>query len=155
MSGHGKHKNLQLVQWLRNPWVRCDNVARGPIPEWQAALMFEAANVIEQIETTRTPDPAQIRADALRAAGQEYILEHVMETDWHRQGRHSAIRGMMVRMGLYAELEAAIDEAIAESATPLSPTAVDNSPAPDAGGNGSVKSDWRSNSTKTEDGYNG
>lgn len=81
----------------------------------------------------RTPDPAQIRADALRAAGREYILEHVMETDWHRQGRHSAIRGMMVRMGLYAELEAAIDEAIAESATPLSPTAVDGSPAPDAG----------------------
>ena len=107
MSGQGKHKNLQLVQWLRNPWVRCDNVARGPIPEWQAALMFEAANVIEHLETTRTPDPAQIRADAIREAA-----DHLRWLGWSLPAR----------------------TILALLATPLSPTAVDGSPAPDAGG---------------------
>lgn len=65
-----------------------------------------------------TPDPrdaviARLEAEILKAAGEEYILEHVMETDWHRMGRHSTVRGMMVRLGLYPKLEGAIDAALA------------------------------------------
>ena len=68
---------------------------------------------------TPTPDPRDaviarlVEADILKAAGEEYILEHVMETDWHRMGRHSTVRGMMVRLGLYPKLDDAIDAAIA------------------------------------------
>lgn len=51
----------------------------------------------------------------LKAAGEEYVLEHVSETKAERMGRRSAICGMMVRLGLYDELEAAIDLAIVES----------------------------------------
>ena len=42
-------RQAALIGWLRNPWAKCDNQARGPIPEWCAALMFEAANVIESL----------------------------------------------------------------------------------------------------------
>lgn len=56
---------------------------------------------------------AQARA-VLKAAGEEYTLDHHMEGDDERMGRRSAIRGMMVRLGLYSELEAAIAAALAE-----------------------------------------
>ena len=69
-----------------------------------------AAHVAAEVAKARADDAAKL----LAAAGQEYVLEHVMETDWHRQGRHSAVRGMMVRMGIYAELEGAIDAAITQ-----------------------------------------
>ena len=48
----------------------------------------------------------------LQAAGQEYVLVHTSENEDARMGRHSAVRGMMVRMGIYAELEDAIEAAI-------------------------------------------
>ena len=129
MSGQGKHKNLQLVQWLRNPWVRCDNVARGPIPEWQAALMFEAANVIEQLETTRTPDPAQIRADAIREAA--VVLNAQYKRALELSDKDLCHDGKSYAAAAYGWSEQVI---LALLDTPLSPTAVDGSPAPDAGG---------------------
>jgi len=61
----------------------------------------------------RTPDPAQIRADALREA-MKTIIPLVILSSFERQRIKAAILAL-------------ID-------LPLSPTAVDNSPAPDAGG---------------------
>ena len=58
-------------------------------------------------EATRTPDPAQIRADAIREAA-----DHLRWLGWSLPAR-----------AILALLD-----------TPLSPTAVDGSPAPDAGG---------------------
>lgn len=40
-------ENAALVKWLRDPWSKCDDVARGPIPDWVFGLMHQAANVIE------------------------------------------------------------------------------------------------------------
>lgn len=75
------------------------------------------ARIMAAIEPTPDPRDAVIarlvEADILKAAGEEYILEHIMETDWHRMGRHSTVRGMMVRLGLYPKLEGAIDAALA------------------------------------------
>jgi len=56
---------------------------------------------------TRTPDPAQIRADAIRKAA-----DHLRNIGW----------------------SAPASDILALLATPLSPTSVDGSPAPDAGG---------------------
>lgn len=49
-------------------------------------------------------------ADILTAAVDEYLLQHVMETGWHRSGRHATVRGLMVRLGLYPLLDQAIKE---------------------------------------------
>lgn len=68
-----------------------------------------AAHVAAEVAKARAEDAAKL----LAAAGQEYVLKHVMETNCHRQGRHSTVRGIMVRMGLYEELEGAIDAALA------------------------------------------
>lgn len=55
-------------------------------------------------------------ADILTAAVDEYLLQHVMETDWHRSGRHVAVRGLMVRLGLYPLLDQAIEELLSRAA---------------------------------------
>lgn len=76
----------------------------------------KAADLIEQqvseLEALRA-ERDELQAAILSSAGAEYILEHPIETDAERMGRKSAVRGMMVRLGLYLQLEQAIDAAIA------------------------------------------
>lgn len=48
-------------------------------------------------------------AAVLKAAAEEYTLDHPREKSEQRMGRRSAVRGMMIRLGLYPELEDAID----------------------------------------------
>lgn len=62
-------EHMQLAAWLRNPWQKCDDTPRGPIPEWQAALMFEAANVIECYAKSTSLAQAAVAA-AYEAAAQ-------------------------------------------------------------------------------------
>ena len=131
----------------------------------------------------RTPDPAQIRADALREALKPLLnlVDEFVTATWHLLD-NSETSGpaddptIAVWQPDFDEVSKLLDrcEGLPSGSTehmtagellvssilalidaPLSPPAVDNSPAPDAGGNGSVQSDWRSNSTKPEDGYNG
>ena len=45
-----------LRNYLRNPWYKCDDRARGPIPEWCIALMHEAADMLTAL-ARREPDP--------------------------------------------------------------------------------------------------
>jgi len=88
----------------------------------------------------RTPDPAQIRTDALREAVK--LPEIAAMVEYYKANRAVQRTGLFYateeqfRRQSRAELDA--DEAIsaldALIATPLSPTAVDGSPAPDAGG---------------------
>lgn len=70
----------------------------------------------------RTPSPevAALIAEARReerermlcVLGEEYILKHASEGPDERLGRASAVRGVAVRMGLYADLDRAIAAAI-------------------------------------------
>ena len=62
-------EHMQLAAWLRNPWQKCDDTPRGPIPEWQAALMFEAANVIDGYSRSAVITQAAVAA-AYEAAAQ-------------------------------------------------------------------------------------
>ena len=62
-------EHMQLAAWLRNPWQKCDDTPRGPIPEWQAALMFEAANVIDGYSRSAVITQAAVAA-AIEAAAQ-------------------------------------------------------------------------------------
>jgi len=88
---------------------------------------------------TRTPDPAQIRADAIREAmeiANEAVSKRTKQIeDERRKPAHKIDVAQTMRWGagkLQAELIA--NEIAALLATPLSPTAVDGSPVPDAGG---------------------
>lgn len=47
----------------------------------------------------------------IRAAVEEYLLLHAAEGEDQRLGRHSAIRGLMVRLRIYTEFCAALNEA--------------------------------------------
>ena len=67
-SGH-----TALVKWLRNPWRKCDDVARGPIPEWTIGLMHEAATMLEALAADR--DAQKARADALRHSYDELYAD--------------------------------------------------------------------------------
>ena len=82
---------------------------------WRSKLT-RCADLIEaqaaELATLRAERDA-LKTGILPSAGAEYILDHPMETDVERMGRHSAVRGMMVRLGLYPQLEQAIDDAIA------------------------------------------
>ena len=89
----------------------------------------------------RTPDPAQIRADALREALENAAttiknLLEVMATPDQQQCCDGWMCGCMGST-VYQEAEYyALQDVAAITAllaTPLSPPAVDNSPAPDAG----------------------
>lgn len=51
------------------------------------------------------------------AAVAEYNLEHALESADERLGRAAAVRGMMVRLGLYAEFNDALDKALFPSPT--------------------------------------
>lgn len=46
--------------------------------------------------------------DVMKAAVEEYLLTHAAEGDDQRLGRHSAIRGLMVRLNRYPEFCAAL-----------------------------------------------
>ena len=59
-----------LIKYLRNPWREADNVERGPLPAWEAALLLQAANCLE--------DTAQQLADA--QAAQALVVERAAET---------------------------------------------------------------------------
>lgn len=76
-------------------------------------LVNDLARAVSELRADRTPDPAQIRADAIREA-METIMPLAILSSYDRKRIKAAIRALL--------------------ATPLSPTAVDNSPAPDAGG---------------------
>jgi hypothetical protein len=73
-----------------------------------AALPTPAPMTVAQ--AARVPEVA-----VLKALGEEYILMHPRETNEDRMGRHSAIRGVAVRLGIYPELEAAIVTRITEA----------------------------------------
>lgn len=89
--------------------------------QWHVAGLGETTDYVRgDLFAAQAAELATLRAerDALKSgilssAGVEYILDHPMETDVERMGRHSAVRGMMVRLGLYPQLEQAIDDAIA------------------------------------------
>ncbi|MBW9090865.1 hypothetical protein JNB91_23925 [Rhizobium wenxiniae] len=70
---------------------------------------------INQHSTELDPPPC---AQMMGAAVEEYLLIHAAEGDAERLGRRSAIRGLMVRLGKYHELCAALNVA-----SPMSPTA--------------------------------
>lgn len=55
---------------------------------------------------------AALRASTLQALGEEYALDHVLEGTDERIGRHSAVRGVAVRLGIYPQLDAAIGAVI-------------------------------------------
>ena len=76
------------------------------------AAQAEIARLTADLATAREDGMREAANSALQAAGQEYVLVHTSENEDARMGRHSAVRGMMVRMGIYAELEDAIDAAI-------------------------------------------
>lgn len=74
---------------------------------WEAKLDGDA--VLARIRSTLSAqvqdvaglsDTALVRA-VLAAAVDEYLLDHPSESDTEKTGRHSAIRGMMVRLGIY------------------------------------------------------
>lgn len=68
-SGH-----TALVKWLRNPWRKCDDVARGPIPEWTLGLMHEAATMLEALAADLAAQKA--RADALAERLERETADH-------------------------------------------------------------------------------
>ena len=77
-----------LVKYLRNPWGEADNVERGPLPAWEAALLFQAANCLEDAL-------ARLAAAEGRVAAMTPLLEQVgarlgaarqtgtLNTGWH------------------------------------------------------------------------
>jgi hypothetical protein len=64
--------------------------------------------------------PPAPKEHVICAAVEEYHLVHVAEGEDQRLGRHSAIRGMMVRLGLYPEFCSALDHSPALAATEVS-----------------------------------
>ena len=87
----------------------------------------------------RTPDTAQIRADALRAAlaiAQEAVARRIAQIEEERKKPAFNIDvPQLMRWGAgKLQAEQIAGEILALIDTPLSPPAVDTSPAPDAGG---------------------
>ena len=68
---------------------------------------FEADVVALASRIPPAPDAGAL-VEALVA---EYSLEHALEDDEQRLGRRSAVRGVAVRLGVYAALDAALREA--------------------------------------------
>ena len=103
--------------WIAGPASECGhyypNATEAEGEHGGQAVEYTRSDLIAARASPLGAGVELMKPEILKAAGEEYVLEHVMETDWHRQGRHSAVRGMMVRLGLYAELEAAIDAALA------------------------------------------
>lgn len=114
---------------------------------------------------TRTPAPAQIRADALREAVGKYVIDpaqpavgsiwrHLKSGHIYRVIACGLIESNIMPSVIYTNINPDSDPVSAANwvrpmvdfcdgrfallATPLSPTAVDNSPAPDAGDTGGV-----------------
>ena len=70
---------------------------------------YEASTYREYCNCKPSPDVAGL----VEALGAEYVLDHPLETSEERMGRHSAVRGIAVRMGCYPQLEAGIIAALA------------------------------------------
>lgn len=64
-------------------------------------------------ESCMSAHPSPDVAGLVEALGAEYVLDHPLETSEERMGRHSAVRGIAVRMGCYPQLEAGIITALA------------------------------------------
>ena len=105
---------------------------------YRANLTEKGKRYARAIYSTRTPDPAQIRADALREAiwaafiaGVSQGSDEATAYEWGttpQQSRQQAFDDFMADWNEdSAYLRSLID-------APLSPPAVDTSPAPDAGG---------------------
>ena len=101
MSGQDMHTKMlaSSISDMVQEWYS----GKSEVPHMTTAMF---AKRISRFHELRTPDPAQIRADAIREAA-------------------DCLRGLGYSIAVRAIL-ALID-------TPLSPTSVDNSPAPDAG----------------------
>lgn len=102
-------------------------------------LVNDLARAVSELRADRTPDPAQIRADALRevlAIAQEAVARRIAQIEEERKKPAFNIDvPQMMRWGAgKLQAEQIADEIRALIDAPLSPTAVDNSPAPDAGG---------------------
>lgn len=77
-----------------------------------AILAMITPDAMAALEAVKAEARREAEKEILCAAGDEYILDHPSEGPEERMGRHSAVRGMMVRLGLYHKLEAAIDAAM-------------------------------------------
>lgn len=96
-------------------WIRCSEC--GAETGWRAD---GAGAIAAWNRRTTSPEVAALIAEARReerermlcVLGEEYILKHVFEGSDERFGRVSAVRGVAVRMGLYVDLDRAIDAAI-------------------------------------------
>lgn len=142
-------------------------LATGDPLEWTEALTIQsqledAAIKIESLEreSASTPDPAQIRADALRDAVGKYVIDpqqpavgsiwrHLKSGHTYRVIACGLIENDLTPSVIYTNLNPDSDPLSAANwvrpmvdfcdgrfaliATHLSPTAVDGSPAPDAG----------------------
>lgn len=69
-------------------------------------------------ERERAAELATMRAGVIQHAVAEYGLNHARETDEERRGRRNAVRGMMVRAGLYEGFTASIGD---DAAAPQPP----------------------------------
>lgn len=107
--------NLELA--IQAMAMQCDICRRNGFEEFADRVM-QMTEWLRFLPFTRTPDPAQIRADAIRE------LAEIIR-DW---------RNSIPMTG-----EECANAILALLATPLSPTAVDGSQAPDAGGKGEAK----------------
>lgn len=81
------------------PWLK-DVLAQAEADE---------ARILAALEPADTIPRAEAEAMILHAAADEYTLMHSAEHDAERRGRRSAVRGMMMRLGLYDKWEDAID----------------------------------------------
>ena len=77
-----------------------------------AILALIPAEAMAALEAVKAEARKEAEKEILQAAGDEYALEHQSEGSDQRFGRKAAVRGMMVRLGLYDKLEAAIDAAM-------------------------------------------
>lgn len=89
-------------------------------------LVNDLARAVSELRADRTPDPAQIRADALQELCDDLLHLGDDLTYFPALAYHNLhIKAYDIRSRLFALID-----------LPLSPTAVDGSPAPDAGGKG-------------------
>lgn len=83
------------------------------LEDLQAAILaLITTDAMAALEAVKAEALLEVEKQILQAAGDEYTLEHSSEGPAERMGLNSAVRGMMVRLGLYDKMEAAIDAAL-------------------------------------------
>lgn len=139
LPGGRQVRNRDVEQWLADDMSPAINATRGflhrpkpdgtmvPTPErippsegLRGTESFSAtASYVDEfgVPGGAKPEAVASTSGVIGAALEEYLLTHVAEDDDQRLGRHSAIRGMMVRLGLYAEFCAALASAASEGST--------------------------------------